>query len=281
MRLERFLQARGYAAHPEARELVDLLDRVGRDDQVAPSTRSGGAGPGSSAAESAAAGGQPGRGAPRGSRERAAPLLWAPGRARSLLATNGSFGLTQSRSDLWASSRRFAVLDAGWYCALAGRRRKARRALGGVPRWSIEWSFVPRFRVGGHLLVAGVATAWTHPRRDDSVMPRLVSCGTPSPGSRTRDQDYAYARPAMTRNKIRHLELLAGAPPQKGRKGVAGGKSKAVFDAERALSRQAEIAYHRLVTDWRASAPAKAGAGATPGRASPRPSKGQAARQTP
>jgi hypothetical protein len=93
-----------------------------------------------------------------------------------------------------------------------------------------------------------------------------------------RDQDYAYARPAMTRNKIRHLELLAGAPPQKGRKGVAGGKSKAVFDAERALSRQAEIAYHRLVSDWRANGPAKAGAGATPGRASPRPTKGQAAR---
>jgi transposase len=96
-----------------------------------------------------------------------------------------------------------------------------------------------------------------------------------------RDQDYAYARPAMTRNKIRQLELLAGAPPQKGRKGAAGGKSKAVFDAERALSRQAEIAYHRMVSDWRASGPTKAGAGATPGRASPRPTKGQAARQTP
>ena len=31
----------------------------------------------------------------------------------------------------------------------------------------------------------------------------------------TREQDYAFARPAMTRNKIRRLELLAGAPPQK------------------------------------------------------------------
>ena len=59
----------------------------------------------------------------------------------------------------------------------------------------------------------------------------------------SREQDYAFARPAMTRNKIRTLELLAGAPSQKGRKGVAGGKSKAVFDAERELSRQAETAY--------------------------------------
>ena len=54
----------------------------------------------------------------------------------------------------------------------------------------------------------------------------------------------------MTRNKIRRLELLAGAPPQKGRHGIAGGKSKAVFDAERELSRQAEAAYRRLVSDW-------------------------------
>ena len=95
----------------------------------------------------------------------------------------------------------------------------------------------------------------------------------------TRDQDYAFGRPAMTRNKIRKLELLAGAPPQKGRHGIAGGKSKAVFDAERELSRQAEAGYRRLVTDWPATRPAPVGAGATPGRASQRPSKGKAARQ--
>src|SRR5262245_51612663 len=97
----------------------------------------------------------------------------------------------------------------------------------------------------------------------------------------TREQDYAFARPAMTRNKIRRLELLAGAPQQKGRHGIAGGKSKAVFDAERELSRHAEAAYRRLVSDWHSTAPAKTGAGVTPGRASPKPSKGKAARQTP
>ena len=96
----------------------------------------------------------------------------------------------------------------------------------------------------------------------------------------TREQDYAFGRPAMTRNKIRKLELLAGAPPQKGRHGIAGGKSKAVFDAERELSRQAEAAYRRLVNDWQASGRSRAGAGATPGRASQRPSNGKAARQT-
>jgi transposase len=96
----------------------------------------------------------------------------------------------------------------------------------------------------------------------------------------TREQDYAFGRPAMTRNKIRKLEMLAGAPPQKGRHGIAGGKSKAVFDAERELSRQAEAAYRRLVNDWHATGPSKVGASATPGRASQGPSKDQAARQT-
>jgi transposase len=91
----------------------------------------------------------------------------------------------------------------------------------------------------------------------------------------TREQDYAFARPAMTRNKIRKLELLAGAPPQKGRHGIAGGKSKQVFEAERELSRQAEAAYRRLINDWTASGPAKDGAGVTRGRASQKALEGQ------
>jgi transposase len=96
----------------------------------------------------------------------------------------------------------------------------------------------------------------------------------------TREQDYAYARPSMTRSKIRQLELAAGAPPRKGVRGIAGNKSAAVRDAERQLARQAEAAYRRTVADWHASGPPKLGAGATPGRASQGPSKGQAARQT-
>jgi transposase len=95
-----------------------------------------------------------------------------------------------------------------------------------------------------------------------------------------RKQDYAFQRPSMTRHKVRQLELRAGARPRKGKAGVAGGKSKKLWEAERELSRQAEAAYRRLVNDWQASAPPKAGAGATPGRASSRPSKRQAARQT-
>jgi hypothetical protein len=44
----------------------------------------------------------------------------------------------------------------------------------------------------------------------------------------------------MTRNRIRRLDLHAGEPPQKRRHGIAGNKSKALFQAECELSRQAE-----------------------------------------
>lgn len=93
----------------------------------------------------------------------------------------------------------------------------------------------------------------------------------------TSEQDYAFARPAMTRFKIRQLELAAGAPRRKGKAGIAGGhKTKTVRDAERQLAIQAEIAYRRMITDWKATRPAGAGgAGATQGRASSKALEGQ------
>ena len=97
----------------------------------------------------------------------------------------------------------------------------------------------------------------------------------------TREEDYAYARPSMTRAKIRRLELATGAPPRKGVRGIAGNKNAQTCEAEREIARRAETAYRRTIDDWKAASPAIAGAGATPGRASSRPSKGKAARQTP
>ena len=57
-------------------------------------------------------------------------------------------------------------------------------------------------------------------------------------------------------------------------------RNKQIRDAERALAAQAEDAYRRTIADWKATSPQKAGASVTPGRASHRPSKGKAARQT-
>jgi transposase len=99
----------------------------------------------------------------------------------------------------------------------------------------------------------------------------------------TGEQDYAFGRPSLTRKKLRALELRAGAERHPGRRDLATKNSysqRTYRERERELSEHAETAYRRLVADWQASGPAKAGAGATPGRASRGPSKGQAARQT-
>jgi transposase len=100
----------------------------------------------------------------------------------------------------------------------------------------------------------------------------------------SRGQQYAFMRPALYREKIRKLELLLGAPRRQGQN--LTGRQHLKTDqrrAEKAIAAQHEQAYLRMVADWQASRPAreKVGAGATPGRASQRPSKGKAARQTP
>jgi hypothetical protein len=72
----------------------------------------------------------------------------------------------------------------------------------------------------------------------------------------TRGEDYAYGRPSLTRKKLRQAELLAGAAR---RRGVPARPQTSVAQ-ERELQLQAEPAYARLVTDWRAARPRAAGA---------------------
>jgi len=84
----------------------------------------------------------------------------------------------------------------------------------------------------------------------------------------TRGQDYAHQRPALTKKKLRELELTAGAKPRT--KAAAGiwSTNRAIRDAERALTEQAEVSYKRMVTDQQAGRPSrKVGASATPERA--------------
>ena len=98
----------------------------------------------------------------------------------------------------------------------------------------------------------------------------------------TRGEDYAHHRPTLHRRKLRKLELRAGMPSHRGRKGKAAGYSlREVRRRERELAEQAEHAYRQLVADWQAKAPARAreGVAATNGARLSRPSTGQAARQ--
>jgi transposase len=94
----------------------------------------------------------------------------------------------------------------------------------------------------------------------------------------SKGEDYAFARPSLTREKIRRLELQVGAESRKGKRNpVRVFASREQHELEKELARQAEMAYERLVKDWQPQG--KKGAGATPGRASSRPSMRQAARQ--
>ena len=94
----------------------------------------------------------------------------------------------------------------------------------------------------------------------------------------TRAEDYAYAQPSLTKKKLRRPELAAGAPRGEVKPGIWAA-NKAMRKAERELARQAEVAYQRMVADWRRTQAKRRGAGATPGRAPSGPSSGQAARQ--
>jgi transposase len=97
-----------------------------------------------------------------------------------------------------------------------------------------------------------------------------------------RREDYAFARPSLQREKLRRFELMLGAERQQGKRLTTSGQTFATVDQrrlEKELAAQSETAYRRLVADWQPVK--KAGAGATPGRASQGPSRGQVARQTP
>jgi transposase len=84
----------------------------------------------------------------------------------------------------------------------------------------------------------------------------------------TREEDYAYQQPSLTRKKLRRLELTAG--HQRHTPAAAGiwHANEAVRQAERELARQAELAHARTVRDWRTTQQNKTGASATPGHAS-------------
>ena len=71
-----------------------------------------------------------------------------------------------------------------------------------------------------------------------------------------RGEDYAFARPSLTDKKLRALELRAGMPPHRGKKGTAAAYSlKEVRRRELELAEQAEHAYRQQVADWQANGP--------------------------
>ncbi len=83
----------------------------------------------------------------------------------------------------------------------------------------------------------------------------------------TRGEDYAFVRPSLVREKIRRLELMVGAERRQGRRNpVRVFATSEQHRLEKELAAQAELAYRRLIADWKPQR--RKGAGAAPGRAS-------------
>jgi hypothetical protein len=73
-----------------------------------------------------------------------------------------------------------------------------------------------------------------------------------------KQEDYAFALPSLVAHKQRKLELRAGLPAARGRKGTAARYSlKAVRAAEHDLAAQGEAAYRTMVAAWQPARPAR------------------------
>jgi transposase len=83
----------------------------------------------------------------------------------------------------------------------------------------------------------------------------------------TREEDYAFGRPSLTRRKLRALELKTEEGWRRGRySGPRVHETKTEREHEREFAEQVETAYRRLAEDWQPKPP-RSGAGATRGHA--------------
>ena len=139
------------------------------------------------------------------------------------------------------------VRQSGESAARHGRISKAGRASArhvlSESAWSVAMTpgpmkaFFERLRARRGAQVAAVATA----RKLAVLFWHLL----------TREENYAFARPSMTRQKLRALELATGAPPQRGRQHADGPlRNPGIRAAERRVSEQGEVAYRRLTANW-------------------------------
>jgi transposase len=79
----------------------------------------------------------------------------------------------------------------------------------------------------------------------------------------TRGQDYAHQQPSLTAQKLRRLEIAAGAPVRKGKPSGVWVTHQKMRQAEKQLAAQAQASYQRMVRDWQAASPSKEAVGAS------------------
>ena len=84
----------------------------------------------------------------------------------------------------------------------------------------------------------------------------------------SRGEDYAHQQPSLTAQKLRRLELTAGAPVRTGKPSGVWVTHQRMRQAEKQLAAQAQASYERMVRDWKAASPKKnVGASVTAERA--------------
>jgi transposase len=79
----------------------------------------------------------------------------------------------------------------------------------------------------------------------------------------TREEDYAHQQPSLTAQKLRRLEVRAGAPTLEGKPTGVWATRERMRQAEKQLAAQAEASYKRSVADWKATTLKKQTAGAS------------------
>jgi transposase len=184
--------------------------------------------------------------------------------ALSIVAAVGDFGRFRSPDKLVSYlGLNPRVRQSGNHPAVHGRITKQGRAhaRGMLVEAAFAASRVPgplrafyeRVRARRGMQIAIVATA----RKLAVLCWQLIS----------KSEDYAFQRPSLTAKKLRALELRAGMPSLRGRKGNAAAYSlREVRQRESALAEQGELVYRHLVANWQTRPPAKkAGAGAATG----------------
>ena len=82
-----------------------------------------------------------------------------------------------------------------------------------------------------------------------------------------RGEDYAHQQPSLTAQKLRRLELTAGAPVRKGKPSGVWATRQRMRHAEKQLAEQAQASYERTVRDRQAAGPTKRAQAVTPQRA--------------
>jgi transposase len=186
--------------------------------------------------------------------------------ALSIVAAIGDFSRFPSAERLVSYLGLNPVRQSGTQPASHGRITKQGRAHARGMLVEAAWAaaktpgplraFYERVRSRRNMQVAVVATA----RKLATLCWHLVFKG----------EDYAFARPSLTANKLRALELRAGMPPRRGQRGKAAAYSlKEARRRELEIGEQAENAYRQLVANWRPKRPEaklpKAGVAATNG----------------